>query len=246
MVLRRVEFSETSLIVTLLSRDMGRVSAMAKGARRLKGPFEGSLDLLSVCRVVVIQKHGDTLDLLTEAKLIRRFRGGERALDRTYAGYYLAEMLRLLTDDRDPDPELYDLALQTLNQIDGVGNVEDALIHFDAQSWRILGLAPGTSACTACGGEIPQQTRLTFSLTGGGLVCPSCRVGQSQCISVRSDVIDSLDRLLHCETRQPISIAPPMYGELRSLMNRYVQTLLGKVPRMQPYLPTAIRTEPSG
>ena len=124
LVLRAIEFSETSLVVTLLTKDFGRVSALAKGARRPKGPFEGSLDLLSVCRVVVIRKNSESLDLLTEAKLLRRFRGAERSLQRVYAGYYLSEMLRLLlTDDNDPHPDVYNLALQTLDQIDGHGEL---------------------------------------------------------------------------------------------------------------------------
>ena len=123
IVLRAVEFSETSLIVTLLTREFGRLSAIAKGARRPKGPFEGSLDLLAVCRVVVLRKTTDALDLLTEAKLHHRFRGGQRSLDRLYGGYYIAEMLRLLTDDHDPHIDVYDLTIEALQQIDGSGDV---------------------------------------------------------------------------------------------------------------------------
>jgi DNA repair protein RecO (recombination protein O) len=162
IVLRTIEFSETSLIVTLLTRDFGRISAMAKGARRPKGPFEGALDLLAVCRVVVLRKSSDSLDLLTEAKLHRRFRGGERSLERVYGGYYIAEMLRLLTDDHDPHPDVYDLTIRTLQQIDGIGEVGSSLTYFDAQILRMLGHSPGTDLCTDCGSEVRSLSRIHF------------------------------------------------------------------------------------
>lgn len=245
LVLRTVEFSETSLVVTLMTKDFGRVSALAKGARRPKGPFEGSLDLLSVCRVVVIRKHSESLDLLTEAKLLRRFRGAERSLERVYAGYYIAEMLRLLTDDNDPHPNVYDLALQTLDEIDGNGEVASSLAFFDAQALRMLGHAPATARCTECGNAVQRSARIAFALLGGGVVCNQCRGRQKQTVSVRREVIDELERIQSSQTRLPTRIPPHLYGELRGVMNRYIQTMLGRMPRMQSYLPTVIRTEPS-
>src|ERR1700759_1186677 len=99
LVLRVIEFSETSAIVTLLTRECGKVRALAKGARRPKGPFESALDLLGLCRIVFLPKSSDSLDLLTEAKLERRFRPAARDLSRLYAGYYVAELLNELTHD---------------------------------------------------------------------------------------------------------------------------------------------------
>ncbi len=214
----------------------------------MKGPFEGSLDLLSVCRVVVIRKNSESLDLLTEAKLLRRFRGAERSLQRVYAGYYLAEMLRmLLTDDNDPHPDVFELALQTLNQIDGEGQLASTLAYFDAQALRMLGHAPApaTTHCTECGSEVQPSHRMTFALLGGGVVCTDCRPRQHQTVSVRREVIRELGRLQSPETKLPAAVAPQLYGELRAVLNRYIQTMLGTMPRMQSYLPTVIRTESS-
>ena len=245
IVIRTVEFSETSLVVTLLTRDFGRLSALAKGARRPKGPFEGALDLLAVCRVVVIRKSTDTLDLLTEAKLHRRFRGAERSLRRVYAGYYVAEMLRLQTDDHDPHPDVYDLAIETLNQIDGTGDVASSLAYFDAQSLRMLGHAPGTDRCTVCGNEVELAPRVSFALIAGGVVCSECRPRQHKTLSVRRDVIEEIRRLQSPETRLPTEVPPNRYGELRAVLNRYIENMLGQKPRMQSYLPTVTRTEPT-
>src|SRR5207253_10760688 len=93
LVLRVVEFSETSSVVTLFTREFGKISGLAKGARRPKGPFESALDLLALCRIVFLRKSPGTLDLLTEAKLLKRFRPRAGELFNLYAGYYVAELL---------------------------------------------------------------------------------------------------------------------------------------------------------
>ncbi len=76
VVLRVVDFSESSSVVTLFTSDFGKISGLAKGARKPKGSFESALDLLSLVRVVFLRNSSGTLDLLTEAKLERRFRPG--------------------------------------------------------------------------------------------------------------------------------------------------------------------------
>ncbi len=119
IVLRVVDFSETSCVVTLMTRDFGKITALAKGARRRKSPFEAALDLLAICRIVFLHKTSGAMDLLTEAKLERRFRSGSKDLNRLYAGFYIVELLRTLTEENDPHPELYDLAINSIMAIDG-------------------------------------------------------------------------------------------------------------------------------
>ncbi len=243
IVLRTVEFSETSLVVTLLTRDFGQVAALAKGARRPKSSFEGSLDLLAVCRVVLIRKSSDALDLLTEAKLMRRFRGAEKSLERLYAGYYIAEMLRLLTDNHDPHPGLYDLAIAALSQIDGRGNAALAVLGFDAGMLRLLGHAPSTRTCADCGTAVAAAKRLWFAPLAGGVVCEACRTRQQSLMSASREVIDHLERLLAPHSRIPVELPAPIYSPIRGLISRYIQTIVGSSPRMQPFLPA--RMEPA-
>src|SRR5881275_308092 len=73
LVLRTVDWSETSRITTLFTREHGKVRALAKGGRRLKSNFDVAFDLLTVCRIMFIRKGNGGLDLLTEARMEEQF-----------------------------------------------------------------------------------------------------------------------------------------------------------------------------
>ncbi len=247
IVIRMIEFSETSLIVTLFTRNFGRISAIAKGARRPKGPFEGAIDLLSICQVEVIRKPGDTLDLLTEAKLSRRFRAAQKSLDRLYCGYYVAEMLRRWTDDEDPHQDLYDSVVRTIDQIDGVGDPLMAVAHFEIRAMRLLGNAPGTRFCVSCGCEVNRvNLRIPFCHEAGGVLCHECRLRHRGVSMVKSIVLDWFDRL-HDADEQPKTLSADelslpwsneTYRPLRAFLNRYITITLGSRPRTQSMLPS--------
>src|SRR6476469_8007331 len=131
IVLRSIDFSESSSVVTLFTREFGKIRGMAKGARRPKGPFEGALDLLALCRIVFLRKSSDALDLLTEARLERRFRAAQSDLARLYAGYYVAELLAELTEPGDPHRELFQAADATLFALDADAPLEETVLAFE-------------------------------------------------------------------------------------------------------------------
>ena len=111
LVIRATDFSETSRIVTLWTKELGKVRALAKGGRRLKSNFEVALDLLSVCGIVLLRKSHGSLDLLTEAQRQERFPQLRQDLAALYAAYYVAELLGDWTQDGDPHPILFDEAV---------------------------------------------------------------------------------------------------------------------------------------
>lgn len=238
LVLRVVEWSETSSIVTLLTREFGKVRGVAKGARRPKGPFESALDLLSTCRIVFLRKSTDALDLLTEAKLERRFRPRTGQLTNLYAGYYVAELLNSLTDDYDPHPELFDAAQQMLLALSGDAPVWSQVLRFELTALVTLGHMPLLSACVECGNPVELTGRVAFGQVAGGVLCKACRPGKAQVVSVRAAVLAAMVQFadLSSEAWQEVALERGVHGELRGVMNGYFAHLLGHRPAMHSYL----------
>jgi DNA repair protein RecO (recombination protein O) len=238
IVLRVIEFSETSCVVRLFTREVGKISALAKGARRPKSPFEAALDLLAVCRIVFLHKSSETLDLLTEAKLERRFRAASRDLSRLYAGYYVAELLDCLTDAGDPHPDLFDAAEQALFDLDHDGEIAPVVLRMEMTALRSVGHLPTLAACAGCGRELEAAGRVAFGQLAGGVLCGQCRVGQRQVVSVSAGVIKTLQRFAEPDSDawRRIGIDTRSRGELRGVVNHYLSNLLGHRPRMHAYL----------
>ncbi len=254
IVIRSVEFSETSLVVTLFTREFGKIGALAKGGRRLKGPFESALDLLALSGIVFLHKSSDALDLLTEAKLLRRFRPAGRDLAGLYAGYYVAELLDGLTDEDDPHPELFDLADQTLAALaagDSNGNsrgltapgavgetVAKLTMRFELGALRLLGHLPSLEKCVECGNAVEPAGRVAFGQLDGGVLCGNCRVGKKQVVMVSAGALRTMAQLAGTDGAawRRTTVDRRSLGELRGLLNHYFTHLLGRKPKMHEYL----------
>jgi DNA repair protein RecO (recombination protein O) len=238
IVIRTVDWSETSLVLTLFTRDFGKVRGLAKGGRRLKGPFESALDLLGLCRIVFLRKSSDALDLVTEAKLVRRFRPAGRNLSSLYAGYYVAELLDGLTDDYDPHRELFELADETLQALSAGEPVARRTLRFELGALRVLGHLPSLDQCVECGAEVPPTGRVAFGQLDGGVLCPRCREGKQQVAMVSGGTLQVLTQMAQPggQIWRRMEIDPGSLGEVRGLMNRYLCNLLGRKPRLHEYL----------
>jgi DNA repair protein RecO (recombination protein O) len=238
IVLKVVEFSETSSIVTLFTREFGKIHALAKGARRPKGPFESALDLLGQCQVVFLRKSSGALDLLTEAKLQRHFRPSGRDLSCLYAGYYVAELLTELTDDYDPHAPLFDLADQVLQELARGGNVSMLVLRFELAALAILGHLPSLDTCVECGSPVPHTDRVAFGMLAGGVLCANCKSGKRQVVSIAGPTLNTMASLadLNSDAWRNIEIDSRSRGELRGLMHNYIAHMLGHKPRMHEWL----------
>ena len=238
LVIRQVDFSETSRVVTFFTRDFGKIGALAKGARRLKGPFESALDLLATCRIVFIRKSSSGLDLLTEAQLLSRFQPVGRDLAFLYGGYYVAELLSSLSEEYDPHPTWYDEAVTALGRLASGDDAKRALLRFELVTLREIGQLPTLDECVVCGASASSDTSFGFWVSQGGLICRACQrpeYGQHQ---IQPGSV-ALLRRLGAEsdlTLDRIVISPVQMQQMRTVITAAVSHALGHRPKMLRYL----------
>jgi DNA repair protein RecO (recombination protein O) len=177
LCLRKVEYSETSQILTLLGRAHGLMRLIAKGAhRRTKAgasKFDGGLDLLDLGDAVFSLRLEKDLATLTEWSLKDghlELRGDLRAL---YLGQYAGELCSLLIEEHDPHPQLFDRLQQTLKEL-ATPRREEIFLAFQLDLLRESGYLPDFSICSNCRAPFVDREAWSFSPSRSGIVCRNC------------------------------------------------------------------------
>ncbi|HEY3968186.1 MAG TPA: DNA repair protein RecO [Planctomycetaceae bacterium] len=239
IVIRQADFSESSRVVTMYTRDFGKVAALAKGAKRLKGPFEAALDLLAICEVVFIRKSSSGLDILTEAKLRQRFKPKAGDLGSLYAGYYIAELLDSLNEEYDPHPVLFDEAVLALERLAADSPLDVSVLRFELVILREIGQLPAFDACAYCGEPVGSAARYGYQASQGTLICQNCFGEETPRYLVTAGAAAAV-RMLAAGTAGAAKntvISPSQMRELRPVVNSSIAQILGRKPKTLRYLP---------
>ena len=146
ILLRRTRLGDTSWIVAWLTQAHGRLKTAAKGARSPRSPFAGKLDLFFLADISYAPSRKSDLHALRETVLIQPFIGLRADFLRTQLAAYFVELIELVTEPEHPVPELFDLLLRALGYLDTSAPNLRALLHFDTELARLLGIHGQTGA----------------------------------------------------------------------------------------------------
>lgn len=161
ILLRRTKLSDTSLIVTWLSLEHGKIKTVAKGARRAKSSFTGKLDLFYEAEILWSRSRKSELHILKEVSLKEPYEGLRLSFAKVQLASYFVELLELVTEVEQPAPELYDLLKRALRHVTTQSASLRALVHFENETARFLGIA--NSAHTAAEAIVSVYGRLPKS-----------------------------------------------------------------------------------
>lgn len=258
IVLKRMDYGETSRIVTLYSREEGRVSVLAKGARSRSNRFGSALEPAAVSHVVYYYRPTRELQTLTQADTSERFTRLLESMESISGALHVLDIVNAITQPGDVHPELYDASMAALRALDARNEpIALALLHFRVRAAKVSGVAPSVSRCISCGRDISSDAgAVSFDIRRGGMLCrqcdpqgvsghPSWRNEQGETFSLTQTGRMTLARLLQDDPeengQEPISEST--WNELDAFMRLYERQHMyhGRRLRSESLLQTLIR-----
>ncbi len=172
IVLRRVDYGETDRILTVLTREHGKIGVIAKGARRPQSKLASRTDLFVRSRMQLASGRGE-LDVLTQAEQVSAGHATHDAR-RSACAAVCAELTDRVMEPSHPDHEIYALVASAIATCaDPESDPRAAVVWFARRMIDRLGYAPQLYECVGCGRVLPEDTAY-FSAAGGGLLCSVC------------------------------------------------------------------------
>jgi DNA repair protein RecO (recombination protein O) len=262
VTLRRLDYSETSQILVMFTREHGQQRLIAKGIKRsTKTRTAVGIDLLELGRAVFSLRSGkeDNLATLTEWRQEDTFPHLRRDLARLYAAQYAAEVTSQLTEVHDPHPGLFDALAAFLQGLAGgvaadapVGRRAEPLPMLNAYLWKMLtevGLQPELTRCVGCGRDVRGDRVLYFSSRQGGAVCRDCEPAAVEKRRLRLDVPAALLAEHNRERPSPtpardIGVAAAAFD----ILDYHITEIMARPPRLSSMLRAALPLlpKPSG
>ena len=173
IVLARQNLNEADRIYDVYSRRSGRLSIIAKGARRAKSRNGRSLDLLN--RVMLELYHGRSLETVRSVELLATHIGLRTDLDAYGHASYIGELVRVMTEENEPSEAIYTLLAETLGLLAEGVDPWALTRYFEYALLEATGFQAQLLTCPRCRNSLTAQVN-AFSVREGGVVCPACRV----------------------------------------------------------------------
>ena len=227
VVLRQYPLGEADRIVSLLTPDLGKVRAVAKGVRRPNGRLRGHLDLTNV--VDFAAAYGRNLDVITEAALQDDHPGSREDLTRLSHAIYVCEIADLFSQERSESHALYSLVDETLKTLSEASDPWLVGRWYEQRVLDVTGFRPQLENCVECDSTLAPGDHV-IDLAAGGVLCPQCRsLGVGQKVQVSESamrVLRHLQRAENISNLGKLTLNDGLRNEVERVCSRYIRSIV--------------------
>lgn len=223
LVLREVNYKEADKILTVLTRDYGKIILKARGVRRAGSPLKAACQLLAYGEFTFFEYRG--MSTINEAIALELFPALRQDLELLSLGTYFAQVAEVLSQEDAPSPELLSLTLNAMYAMTKLQKPQNLVkAAFELRVVSYAGYAPDLEACHICGSPYPDR----FVLSAGCLECSSCRSLDGLHMPISPGALDAMRHIVMCPPSQLFSfrLESKSMTQLSNIAEAYLSTQL--------------------
>nr|WP_267879710.1 DNA repair protein RecO [Caldalkalibacillus mannanilyticus] len=171
IIIRSKDYGEGNKIITIYSSQMGKISVMARGAKKTKSRLSSVSQLFTYGSFLIQKGSGHSLGTLSQGEIVQSFRELRHNLTLTAYAAYFAELLDKLVEDNERSTSLFNLLLTIFTYLEEEKDAEILARLYEMKMLMASGYRPVVLNCVNCACPEPLQH---FSIREGGLLCRQC------------------------------------------------------------------------
>lgn len=191
IIISYMKFKEADKIIRAYSPHFGRISAIAKGARKTKSKFGARLEPFSYCELVLYK--GRNLDIVTQIEILEPFLNIKENLKKLAYAYIIADLI-LRSGGESDSARIFPFFLFSLKELQKIDEslLKQWLIAFQLKFMILSGYKPILDKCSYCGRKIERLKKNVFSFSDGGLLCDDCSSKKESPVILKSETVKML------------------------------------------------------
>ena len=172
IVLKSVEYGDADKIVTIYTKNYGKIQAIAKGVRKTKSKFGSSLEILT-CAIFLIYK-GKNIDIISQTEILESFFTTSKEIVKFAFASNCIEVVNKISEEGEVNLCLFFLLKEVLHHLKEAKDPKLLTLSFKWQILAILGYKPSFDRCCMCNNKIEDQKEMFFNIDEGGVICNKC------------------------------------------------------------------------
>ena len=242
IVLRSINLSETDKLVTFMTDRYGKVKCVGKAARKIKNRFGAAIEPMSHIRLIYFGKENQTLYRLNHSDIIHSFQSIRDNLLKIYTGIYFIELVDTLMPEACPDPNAFQLLLESLLTLQTLDSLNTLSRLFEIRLMCLAGYTPQLSHCSACKGSAGVRS-IGFSFEHRGIVCEPCSFKTQPEMRFQPGTLKYLKKLKVMDVQHASRLKFPkgVDQEIEQLTHKLILSHVGRELKSYPFIKNMAR-----
>lgn len=221
IILKAIDYRESDKIVTVFTEKEGKISAVAKGAKKPKSSLRACIQPFVYSSLYL--SRGKSMDLITQGKMLDFFGNSREDLERTLYCLYIMELLDKSLMEKVKMPGLFKTTLEILHNMDQSGYNPLKIRLFEIKLLTSLGYKPFLQECVACGKK-PAYFNY-FSLAEGGVICDACKTNTQSLLFITGETLSIMKLLINTNTGiiDKLKVSDQAGNQLEALLGNYLE-----------------------